>query len=228
MTEQTQAPEVTESRKVVLTDGSIADFGSRNNILQSKDAETGTITFKVFTGEILVADLNKVEALGYAQMTDLGKTYALAAAGNKIKMAISTAKLTEAVVGEDGEITVVHTLANAIQEAIDSIEKGEFSTRSSAGESDEGLDDVVKYFAVAAGAFYDTPIKYVYANEAFAPAVKREGSFLLFNEDVDASVILEITNAWEALSTKEKNAAKRDQLYKLVEVDAIKFKLGQI
>ena len=52
------------SRVVTLTNGEKANFGARNNLLSGFDTESGVVTFKVFTGEVLEFDISKIETLG--------------------------------------------------------------------------------------------------------------------------------------------------------------------
>jgi|LakMenEpi03Aug12_release.lakeMendotaPanAssembly.Ray.scaffolds.fasta_scaffold210134_2 hypothetical protein len=195
-----------ESRIVTLTDGTTADFGARNNVIQAIDLETNTITFKVFTGEVHTIDLNAIPE----EIKPIIFAYGVAA---KIKSGLAGVKLQE--VGDEGE--VVNTLSDAIASSISSINEGKFSTRNSAEESEETLDDEVKYFAIASGVFD----KFPFFNPDFAGVVKQEGDLLLWNDETTQETIVSISKAWDSLDRKQKNVVRKSQYFKLVEGHAL-------
>ena len=195
-----------ESRIVTLNDGSTADFGKRNNVIQVIDLEAKTITFKVFTGEVFTIDLTAIPE----EIKELIFAYGVAA---KIKSGLAGVKLQEA----DEEGNVVNKLADTISSYVSDILEGKFSSRNSAEEVEEVLSDEVKYFAIAAGVFD----KFPFFNPEFASVVKQEGDWLLFNDEVDQEVVGKIAAAWDALDRKQKNVVRKSQYFKLVEGHAL-------
>jgi len=219
---KTMTTETNEVKRIVtLSDGSTADFGKRNTVLQSTDIEAGVLTFKVFTGEVITLDLPSIEGIDWASLPEFVKTVFAYGVASKIKTSLAGVKLQE--INEETGVTT-NTLAEAISSGVADILSGKFSTRNSASEDEAGLDDDVKYFAVAAGIFE----KYPFFNPAFAPAVTQtESGLLLFNDEVDSSVISAIVSAWEGLERKEKNKARKDQHYLLVQGHALQHLFAQ-
>jgi len=214
--------QVKEAKRIVtLQDGSTADFGKRNTVLQSVDTEVGTITYKVFSGEVLTLDLNEVPfgSLVFSEQSDFVKKILAYGITCKIKTGLAGVSVEDTTV--DGAI--IHPIADSIKSSIENVKEGVFNTRNG-GASEEGeLEDSIKYFAVAAGTFKAYP----FYNEELAGLVKKEDNLILFNSEADGALIGKVISIWENLSQKEKNAAKRDQHFKFIEGQHLQHLIAQ-
>ena len=211
MTEQTQEQAVTLTLRVVeLQNGEKANFGVRNNLLSSFDVETGSITFKVFTGEVITFDVTSIADLKYADQSDLARTALLYAYLNKVKANLAPVKLQEEVETKDAEGNVVssetvNSLAVAIQKEVDKLLKGEFPVRGAG--SDEGLELTLDQKAFA---------KAVVTHAAFAAAVKVSAEQSKGWDDVEAdNTIVAVSALWDSYSVSIRNKIRRNGYFTL-------------
>ena len=193
------------SRVVTLTNGEKANFGARNNLLSGFDTESGVVTFKVFTGEVLEFDISKIETLGYEDFTDLAKTVVGYSYLNKIKNNLAPVKLQEEVEVKDAEgkvtgTTTVNSLAVAVQKEIDKLTKGDFPIRSVGGDEGVELTEDQKVFAIAA-----------FKHGLFRKAVSLNDKQVVGWDDLEAETTINaVTSLWDTYKVTSKNAIRKN------------------
>lgn len=189
MVEAVEAVEVNESTSnlVTLQTGEVVDFGKNGKIISSYDVETGEVTFKCATGEVLTINANELPEAVKAEAV----IYGVAA---KIKATLSPIS--------------VDKVAEKIQKEIAALQAGSFVTRGTSATLE--LDNFMKAFAFVnatgvvktnnEGGSFDVP--------AVGLAV---AEFKPHWVDVkDAAVIAEVLAFWDTLDRKEKAAQKRN------------------
>lgn len=111
--------EVKVIRIIDMEDGTKCNFGVRNNLVTNSDSETGILTFKISTGQILTFLPPELEGLNKFQ-----KDVFLYGILSKVKTSLAPVKPLD--------------LAAAISVQLDQISKKEFNVRNS-GDSEEVL-----------------------------------------------------------------------------------------
>ena len=198
------------SRVVTLTNGEKANFGARNNLLSGFDTESGVVTFKVFTGEVLEFDISKIETLGYEGFTELAKTVVGYSYLNKIKNNLAPVKLQEEVETKDAEgnvtgTTTVNSLAVAVQKEIDKLAKGDFPIRSVGGDEGVELTEDQKIFAIAA-----------FKHGLFRKAVSLTDKQVVGWDDLEAETTINaVTSLWDTYKVTSKNAIRKNAYFSL-------------
>lgn len=204
-----------QAKIIELETGEKVNFGTRSNLLSSFDTEANTITFKVATGEVIVWDVTTIADLAVEALNEWTKTVVLYGLLAKVRTNLAPVKLQEEVTAEDGSVTVVNSLAEAIRKQITILTSGKFSVRGSGDDSVElSLDQ--KAFATA-----------VVKQAPFATAVGLTAEDHAGWDDLDSeSTINAVSNLWDSFETSVKNAVRRNPYFKvekaLLEIAAIK------
>ena len=203
-----------EAKIIELETGEKVNFGTRSNLLSSFDTEANTITFKVATGEVIVWDVTTIADLAVEALNEWTKTVVLYGLLAKVRTNLAPVKLQDEVTAEDGSVTVVNSLAEAIRKQVAVLTSGKFSVRGSGDDSVElSLDQ--KAFATA-----------VVKQAPFATAVGLTAEDTAGWADLDAEATINaVSNLWDSFETSVKNAVRRNPYFKvekaLLEIAAI-------
>ena len=203
-----------EAKIIELETGEKVNFGTRSNLLSSFDTEANTITFKVATGEVIVWDVTTIADLAVDALNEWTKTVVLYGLLAKVRTNLAPVKLQDEVTAEDGSVTVVNSLAEAIRKQVAVLTSGKFSVRGSGDDSVElSLDQ--KAFATA-----------VVKQAPFATAVGLTAEDTAGWADLDAEATINaVSNLWDSFETSVKNAVRRNPYFKvekaLLEIAAI-------
>jgi hypothetical protein len=212
-TETTETTAATETKKadriVEMFDGSKANFGTRANLLTSIDTDTNEITFKVFTGQILVwKPFEKEHFTPVSVLPEIIRTVVLYGLLNKVKSNIAPVKLTETVevkneAGEVVEIKTVDALYEAILSNISTIDEGKFSIRGTGSDEEFELTLDQKAYAMMV----------INHPELFK---NKQGS-LDWNEKNLASteIIADVQATWDAKDRSTKNTIRKNAYFTL-------------
>lgn len=200
MSEQDQVVAVEKVERIAaLENGEKVNFGARANLLSSFDTEANTITFKVFTGEVIVWDVTSIVGLSVEGLTELTKTVVLYGLLAKVRTNLAPVKLTEE---KDGVVT--HTLANTIKELVSIISSGKFSTR---GSGDDSIELTLDQKAFATAAFKEV---------AFATAVSLSADDVAGWGDLDSDeTIKAVSELWDSFDTSSKNAIRKNPYFRI-------------
>ena len=191
-----------EQRIVTMQDGSVVNFGVRGNVLQTIDAEAGTLEIKVITGEKITVEFNSLPE-------NIKVAAALAGVYTRVKSGLTNTDEAE--------------IAGKIQTAIDALLAGNWSSRGTS-EDEVELTEEMKYFAIAAASFD----KFPFYNAEFAPVVKKENGLLLWNDEVAQDIIEKISAIWDGFDRKQKNIVRKSQYFALVQGHGLQHLLSQV
>lgn len=200
---------------IELENGEKVNFGTRSNVLSSFDIETNTITFKVATGEVIVWDVTTIADLMIDGLNEYTKTVILSGLLSKVKVSLAPVKLQEEVTAEDGTVSVVNSLAEAIRKQVAILTSGKFAVR---GLGDDSVELSLDQKAFATAAVKQAP---------FATAVGLAAEDVAGWEDLDSEATINaVSNLWDSFEIPVKNAIRRNPYFKvekaLLEIAAIK------
>jgi hypothetical protein len=213
------------SNIVAFPDGNI-DFGEKGKSVSYYDVATGTLTFKVVTGEVIsqVVTDEDIAAMSPALL----KEHVLYARQEKIKSTLAPIKpvLTPEEI-KDGKLNV----AQKITKELAALAAGEFVTRSAASGS-VALDVWLQAWAIVNA--YGSVFLYGKVEEAnqnrytVTPIDWKHSSSLIFKETKpewanvnDIAVIADVLATWKGLSREAKAEQKRANTFVSTQVTQI-------
>jgi hypothetical protein len=183
------------SNIVELSNGERVNFGKNGKIVATYDVDSKVVTFKLVTGEILTLDISEIPENVLAEAAIYGVR-------EKIKATLAPTPAAE--------------LSSKISKEFEALKEGKFVTRSSDTGTVE-LDDFMKAFALVNatgvvntgnGVFTVSPntdkVSFIIAQPLKSHWVNVE----------DTAVISEVLAFWDALSTKEKTAQRKNTFIK--------------
>lgn len=177
------------SNLVTLANGEVLDFGANGKCFSSFDVETGDITFKMVTGEVIT--FNKADVPAEVQELAL-----LSGLLKKVTITLPTVDADKA--------------ADKVALEIQKLKDGKFTTRGSGAGAAELDDFLVAFALVNATGVVNTGNGNFAVPNAF---ISVDG---LRPEWVDVNspkVIQEVLEHWESLSAKEKTSQRRQNTY---------------
>lgn len=220
----TNTPAVTAKKKatrlVTMNNGSVVDFGEKSNRRSTIDLESNSLTFFVYTGEIISQSFNDLPAFaGLSELSEFLRRIILDGIRAKVNASLGLCPLqgeVDTTIEVDGEQIVKkvmkNVLADTIQEVLHSIASGVYSIRGLADEPT--VPTFPKSLKVAQLAYAMTVIA--------LPQMFKEtqGTMEWTNENLgEQDVIRDIAHAWNTKTKGERNAIRKSVPFKKFKTD---------
>lgn len=190
LTEDSKMSEDKAMNMVTMANGEVLNFRENGKCFSGYDKETGTLTFKIVTGEVIdvnVADIPqdvKDEALLWGLVR----------------------YVTSKIPNVDAD-----KVAEKVTKEVDSLKAGKFATRGASAGGQELDDFMVAFALVNATGEVNTGNSTFAVKQSFISVDELQPHWVNVN---DPSVVAEVLAYWDSLSTKDKTNQKKNPFIK--------------